>query len=139
MKNKILLIPLILSSSFLVAGCASQPSTPQPLNYPTAAPVAIVGEDFRQTAVEILTDYKDYQNGDTGWLYTLEKGLHAYSTVAATSADAKDVLKQFTATKGQPWADRLLALLQQKPEVPLATKMAALATLSDHVAADKGP
>lgn len=120
-----------------MGGCATTGS--QPSTSATAAPVAVVGEDFRQTAVEILTDYKDHQAGNTGWLYTLEKGLHAYSTITNSYADAKDVLKQFTATKGQPWADRLLALLQQKPDVPLQTKMAALATLSDHVAQDKGP
>lgn len=117
-------------------GCATtQTNAPDPAK----APVAVVGEDFRQSAVEVLQAYKDQQSGNTNWLYTLEKGLHAYSTLTKTYADAKDVLKQFTATKGQPWVDRLLAVLQKKPDVPLETKMTALAQLSDHVAADKGP
>lgn len=132
-------IGLILSGSLLV-GCSSLTSDSRPpASAAAAAPVAVVGEDFRQSAVEILTDYKDYQNGNTGWLYTLEKGLHAYSTITNSYADAREVLKQFTATKGQPWVDRLLAVLQKKPDVPLETKMAALATLSEHVAQDKGP
>lgn len=99
-----------------------------------AAPVAVVGEDFRQSAVEVLQDYKDYKSGNTGWLYTLEKGLHAYGTVTHSLADAKEVLKTYTDTKGQPWVDRLLAVLEKKPEVPMATKLAALAQLSDKVA-----
>lgn len=150
MKKRLLLVTCHLSLVTLLASCGPssflaglrQSNNNDPANRPAAsapAPIAVVGEDFRQSAVEILTDYKDHQAGNTGWLYTLEKGLHAYSTITNTYGDAKDVLKQFTSTKGQPWADRLLALLQKKPDVPIATKMAALATLSDHVAADKGP
>jgi|GEM_PF-4662130 len=146
MKKKLLLVTCHLSLVTLFAGCSflegiRQSNNNDPANSPaaTAAPVAVVGEDFRQTAVEILTDYKDYKNGDTGWLYTLEKGLHAYSTVTASVADAKAALKPFIDSKGQPYLDRLMLLLKGKPAVPLATKMAALATLSDHVAADKGP
>jgi hypothetical protein len=118
-----------------------QSNNNDPANRPAAgaAPIAVVGNDFTQSAVEVLQDIKDYQSGDTGWLYTLEKGLHAYSTVTKTYADAKDVLKQFTATKGKPWVDRLLAVLQKKPNVPLETKMTALAQLSESVAKNEGP
>lgn len=126
----------ILALAF--TGCATAQTDRAPSST-TAAPIAVVGTSFRETAVELLQDYKDHQNGNTGWLYTLEKGLHAYSSVTKTYADAKTVLKDFTATKGQPWVDRFLSLLQTKPDVPLETKMSALATLSDHVAADKGP
>jgi hypothetical protein len=105
----------------------------------TDAPIAVVGKDFVNSAVEILSDYKDYKNGNTGWLYTLEKGLHAYSTVTSSVSDAKAALKPFVDSKGQPFLDRLMLLLQKKPDVPLATKMAALAHLAGNVAADPGP
>lgn len=103
------------------------------------APIVAVGTNFTNSAVEILQDYKDYKNGNTGWLYTLEKGIHAYQTVVKDVADAKTALKPFVDSKGQPFLDRLMLLLQKKPDVPIETKMAALGKLADSVAADKGP
>jgi hypothetical protein len=119
-----------------LTGCATT-STNQPPA--TDAPIAVVGNNFVNDAVEVLQDYKDFKSGNTGWLYTLEKGLHAYGSVTKSVADAKLALQPFVDSKGQPFLDRLMLLLKKKPDVPLETKMAALAQLSDHVAAGKGP
>jgi hypothetical protein len=144
--KKFILFSAFLFSSFAFFSCSDfvegvrQSNNDAPVAAPAApAPISQVGNDFVNSAVEILSDYKDYQNGNTGWLYTLEKGLHAYSTVAGSVADAKAALQPFIASKGSPVLDRLMALLQKKPDVPLSTKMAALAGLADSVAADKGP
>lgn len=134
MKHKPLIAVIACS---LLTGCATT-STQKPSVSPDV-PVAVVGTHFVNDAVEILEDYKDYKSGNTGWLYTLEKGLHAYGSLTKSYADAKEVLKTYTDTKGQPFVDRMLSLLKKKPEVPLETKMAALAQLSDHVAQNKGP
>jgi hypothetical protein len=131
--------------SLLVTGCGfaagiQQSNNNNPANKPAAtAPVAVVGSAFVNDAVEILDDYKNFKNGNTGWLYTLEKGLHAYQTVVKDVADAKEALKPFADSKGQPFVDRLLALLKKQPDVPIATKMAALGQLTESVAGDKGP
>lgn len=136
MKHIFLIFAVVAFAFSQMGGCATTTTRPPPA---TTAPVAVVGNNFVNDAVEVLEDYKDFKSGNTGWLYTLEKGLHAYGSISASVADAKVALKPFVDSKGQPFLDRLMLLLKKKPDVPLETKMAALAELSDHVAANKGP
>lgn len=127
-----LLSSISAAALLLLPGCAT----------PGSAPVDNAATRTGQNLVSIVsTAMQDYatanQNGVAS-LWSISKGLNAYSQIVKTTDDIKQLIVDWKATKGDTLANRIARLLNDSDASP-ATKALVVAKAAETVAANKGP
>lgn len=122
-----MLIPIF---ALLFFGCAA---TPEPKNNA----VTRTGQDLTTLATQAFQAYSDYKKGDKSYLWSINEGMKAYQQFVKTSADVKEVVKQFGDSKvddatGQKRSliDRLAILFNSSAATP-EVKAAAIAKAAE--------
>lgn len=130
--NTKLVIAACLILSF--AGCAT-PTAP-----PKETAITRTGQDLTTLAAQAFQAYSDYKKGDKSYLWSINQGLTAYRTLVKTSADIKEVVKQFgdskvddATGKQRSLIDRLAMLFNSSAALP-EVKAAAIAKAAEKVA-----
>lgn len=125
----------ILLLALLFVGCATPIAPP-----PKDNAVTRTGQDLTTLAAQAFQAYSDYKKGDKSYLWSINQGLQAYQQVVKTSADIKEVVKQFGDSKvddatGQKRSlvDRLAILFNSSAALP-EVKAAAIAKAAETVA-----
>lgn len=127
MNHKLLSLILALA----LFGCAT------PATQPKNNAITRTGQDLTTLAAQAFQAYSDYKKGDKSYLWSINQGLIAYQQFVKTSADIKEVVKQFgdskvddATGKQRSLIDRLALLFNSSAALP-EVKAAAIAKAAE--------
>lgn len=128
--KRLLLTPIIVIG---LAGCATT-SGPKVDNAATRTGQNLVG-----ALATVFQDYADVKENGVSSLWSISKGLNAYNQVVKGTADIKQLVADWKATKGDGNLLTRLGEVLNNADVSPQTKALATAKAAEMVAANKGP
>ncbi len=132
MKKPYLALLIALVIPWVIPACATTSGTPVD-NAATRT-----GQNLVSLVATAFQDYAEVKDGGVSSLWSISKGLNAYSQVVKTTDDIKQLITDWKSTKGDSLPDRIVKLLNQS-DAPPATKALVVAKAAESVAGDKGP